>query len=204
MASMRIGIFGGTFDPPHIAHLILADEACSQIRLERILWVLTPDPPHKHGQSITPLVDRLAMVRAAMANNLAFELSRVEIDRPAPYYALDTVRLLRQQYPGAELVYLMGGDSLRDLPMWYRPREFVEACHALGVMLRPEVKVDLPALEAQIPGVSAKVCLIQTPLIEISASQIRQKVSQDGSFRYYLPQGVYDIIQERGLYRLQD
>ncbi len=201
---MRIGIFGGTFDPPHFAHLILADEACSQINLERILWVLTPDPPHKHGQSITPLADRLAMVQSAVANNPAFELSRVEIDRPAPYYALDTVRLLHEQYPVAEMVYLMGGDSLHDLPMWHRPREFVEACHALGVMLRPEVMVDLPSLEALIPGVSAKVCIIQTPLIEISASQIRQRVSQGGSFRYYLPQGVYDIIQDRGLYRLQD
>jgi len=201
---MRIGIFGGTFDPPHLAHLILADEACSQIRLEQILWVLTPDPPHKHGKSITPLADRLAMVQSAVANNPAFELSRVEIDRPAPYYALDTMRLLHQQYPGAELVYLMGGDSLRNLPMWHQPRAFVEACHSLGVMLRPEVKVDLPALEAQIPGVSAKVCVIQTPLIEISASQIRKRVSQGGSFRYYLPQGVYDIIQDRGLYRLQD
>jgi nicotinate-nucleotide adenylyltransferase len=201
---MRIGIFGGTFDPPHIAHLILADEACSQIRLERLLWVLNPDPPHKHGLSITPLVDRLAMVQAALANNPAFELSRVEIDRPAPYYAVDTVRLLREQYPGAELIYLMGSDSLRDLPTWHRPREFVGATHILGVMLRPENQVDLPALEAQIPGVSAKVRMIQTPLIEISASQIRQRVSQGGSFRYYLPQGVYDIIQERGLYRLQD
>jgi nicotinate-nucleotide adenylyltransferase len=198
---MRIGIFGGTFDPPHIAHLILADEACSQIGLERILWVLTPDPPHKHGQAITPLVDRLAMVETAVANNPAFELSRVEIDRPPPYYALETVKLLGEQHPGAELIYLMGGDSLRDLPTWHRPREFVEACHALGVMLRPEVKVDLPALEAQVPGVSAKVCMIQTPLIEISASQIRQRVAQGGSFRYYLPQRVYDIIRERGLYR---
>jgi nicotinate-nucleotide adenylyltransferase len=198
---MRIGIFGGTFDPPHIAHLILADEACSQIGLERILWVLTPDPPHKHGQTITSLTDRLAMVEAAVANNPAFELSRVEIDRPPPNYALDTVKLLGEQYPGAELIYLMGGDSLRDLPTWHRPREFVEACHALGVMLRPEAKVDLPALETQLPGVSAKACMIQTPLMEISASQIRQKVAQGGSFRYYLPQGVYDIIQERGLYR---
>jgi nicotinate-nucleotide adenylyltransferase len=198
---MRIGIFGGTFDPPHIAHLILADEASSQIGLERILWVLTPDPPHKHGQPITPLVDRLAMVEAAVENNPTFELSRVEIDRPPPYYALDTVKLLGEQHPGAELIYLMGGDSLRDLPTWHRPREFVETCHALGVMLRPEVGIDLLALETQLPGVSAKVCMIQTPLIEISASQIRQKVAQGGSFRYYLPQRVYDIIRERGLYR---
>jgi len=201
---MRIGIFGGTFDPPHIAHLILADEACSQFGMERVLWVLTPDPPHKHGQSITSLVDRLALVQAALADNPAFELSRVEIDRPAPYYALDTVQLLRTQYPGAELIYLIGSDSLRNLTTWHRPREFVEACHFLGVMLRPEIKLDLPALEAQIPGVSAKVRIIQTPLIEISASHIRQRVSQGGSFRYYLPQRVYDIIQERGLYRLQD
>jgi nicotinate-nucleotide adenylyltransferase len=200
---MRIGIFGGTFDPPHIAHLILADEACSQLGLEGLLWVLTPDPPHKQGQPITPLEDRLAMVQAVLADNPLFMLSRVEIDRPAPHYALDTVRLLSAQYPGCELIYLIGSDSLRDLPTWHQPGEFVEVCHCLGVMQRPDVKIDLAALETQIPGLTRKIRLIHGPLIEISASQIRQRVSQGAPFRYYVPKVIYDIIQERRLYRLE-
>jgi nicotinate-nucleotide adenylyltransferase len=198
---MKIGVFGGTFDPPHLAHLILADEACSQLGLECVLWVLTPDPPHKQGQLVTPLEDRLLMVEAALADNPLFILSRIEIDRPAPHYALDTVRLLKAQKPGSELIYLIGSDSLRDLPTWHRPRDFVEACHSLGVMQRPDVQIDLAALETKIPGLLIKLRLIHAPLIEISASQIRQRISQEAPYRYYLPPGVYKIIQERGLYR---
>src|SRR4030042_4938152 len=102
---MRLGIFGGTFDPPHVGHLILADEARVQLGLERVLWVLTPNPPHKMDQAITPLVDRLDMLRAALGDALHFELSRVDIDRPPPHYAVDTVRLLRRHHPDDTLVY---------------------------------------------------------------------------------------------------
>ena len=118
---MRIGIFGGTFDPPHLGHLILADEAHAQLELDRLLWVLTPDPPHKLHQSITPLVDRLDMLRATIAGNNAFELSMVDIERAGPHYAVDTLLILGRSYPGDALIYVMGGDSLRDLPTWYRP-----------------------------------------------------------------------------------
>ena len=95
-----MGIFGGTFDPPHLGHLILAAEARAQLGLERLLWVLTPDPPHKQGQSITPLAERLEMVRLAIANDPQFELSSVELNRPGPQYAQDTVSLLPLNTPG--------------------------------------------------------------------------------------------------------
>lgn len=198
---MRIGIFGGTFDPPHLGHLILAAEAQVQLGLEKVLWVLTPHPPHKQGQAITPLQHRLDMVLAAIGDNPSFELSRIEIDRPAPHYAVDTVRLIRKSYPDDEVVYLMGGDSLRDLPTWHQPRQLVEICHALGVMHRLGEAIDLMELEHLLPGIKQKVRFIETPLLDIASSEIRQRVATGGHFRYFLPPKVFEIIQERGLYR---
>jgi nicotinate-nucleotide adenylyltransferase len=197
---MRIGIFGGTFDPPHLGHLILAAEAGSQLRLDRLLWVLTPDPPHKQGHSISPLEARLEMVQAAIAEDPLFELSRVDIDRSPPHYAVDAVRLLGEANPGADLVYLMGGDSLHDLPSWHRPLDFLALCDALGVMRRPGDAVDLLTLEKILPGVSAKVEFVTAPLIDISASQIRQRVAGGRPFRYFVPPQVYRLIVKYGLY----
>lgn len=197
----RIGIFGGTFDPPHIGHLILGAEACEQLGLDRLLWVLTPDPPHKRGRYISPLPQRLDLLRAALDGNPAFELSPVDIDRPPPHYALDTMQILRQLYPGAELIYLLGGDSLRDLPVWHLPLDFVAACDALGVMRRPGDAVDLFRLEQQLPGIGSRLRFIRAPLLEISSSDIRRRIRQNRTFRYFLPPAVYDLIQERRLYR---
>lgn len=197
---MKIGIFGGTFNPPHIAHLVLADEACFQLSLDRLFWVLTADPPHKQGRPVLALQDRLDMLDAALASNPLFELSRVDIDRPAPHYAVDTMLLLKESYPADELIYLMGGDSLRDLHTWYKPRLFLEACHAIGVMRRPADQVDLPSIEQSIPGISSKVRFIHAPLLDISATSLRERITQGEPFRYYLPPPVYEIIRRRGLY----
>ena len=135
---MRLGIFGGTFDPPHFGHLRLAEAASRQLHLDRVLWVLTADPPHKHGQAISAVQDRLDMVLAAIGDQPAYALSRVEIDRPGPHWAADTVALLARHYPAAQLVYLMGGDSLRDLPRWVRPQAFLAYC-SLGEIGRAHV-----------------------------------------------------------------
>jgi nicotinate-nucleotide adenylyltransferase len=199
---MKIGVFGGTFNPPHIAHLVLADEACFQLDLDRLLWVLTPDPPHKKGQPILALQDRLDLLTAALASNPAFELSRIDIDRPAPHYAADTMFLLKESHPQDDLIYLMGGDSLHDLPTWYRPNIFLNHCSAVGVMRRPEDRVDLPAIEQRLPGITEKVRFIQTPLLEISATRLRGRITRGEPYRYYLPQPVFQIIRERRLYSL--
>ena len=119
-----IGIFGGTFDPPHLGHLILSAEAYFQFGLDHLLWVLTPDPPHKQGHTISPLKHRLAMVKLAISGNPQLELSTVELTRSGPQYALDTVNLLARQNPGSNLIYFMGGDSLRDLPDLASPGGF--------------------------------------------------------------------------------
>ncbi|KPL82816.1 hypothetical protein SE15_12245 [Thermanaerothrix daxensis] len=197
----RIGVFGGTFDPPHVGHLILASEAADQLGLERVLWVLTPDPPHKRGLPITPLLIRLELVKAAIEGDPLFELSRVEIDRPGPHYAVDTLLILHDLYPEDALIYLIGGDSLRDLPTWHQPLRFLEACDGLGVMRRPGDAVDLSHLEATLPGLRRKVMFVDAPLLEISSSQIRQRVAGGKAYRYYLPPRVYELVERYRLYR---
>jgi nicotinate-nucleotide adenylyltransferase len=196
-----MGIFGGTFDPPHLGHLILAAESRAQLGLERLLWVLTPDPPHKQGQSIAPLTERLQMVQLAIADNAEFEFSSVEMNRPGPQYAQDTVNLLAAEYPKAKLVYLMGGDSLRTLPTWHRPADFISACHLIGVMRRPGDTVELAALEKSLPGLSAKVRFVEAPLLDIAAHEIRARIAEGRPFRYFLPEKVYEYIEENRLYR---
>ncbi len=197
---MRLGIFGGTFDPPHSGHLILAAEAQIQLKLDRVLWVLTPNPPHKTDRSVTSVADRLALLSAALGDDPVFEVSRVDIDRPAPYYAVDTLRLLHAQYPTAELVFLMGSDSLHDLPDWHQSQEFVSQCDQLGVMCRPGREIHLDELEAQLPGLAERVRFLEAPLLDISSSRLRQKIAKGGAYRYYFPPQVWRMIEDTHLY----
>jgi nicotinate-nucleotide adenylyltransferase len=198
---MQVGVFGGTFDPPHLGHLILAAEALDQLRLDRILWVLTQDPPHKHGQMIRPWEERFDMVRLATAGDPTFEISRVDIDRPGPHYAVDTMGILASQLPQTSLFYLIGGDSLHDLPSWHQPRQFLESCAGLGVMRRPGDSINLDALEGVLPGISARVHFITAPLLEISSRDIRERIASGRPFRYYLTPAVYQYILETNIYQ---
>ena len=197
----RIGLFGGTFDPPHLGHLILASEAQSQLELTRLLWILTPEPPHKQDQVITTTEHRLAMVKLAIQDNPSFELSRVELDRPGPHFTLDTVHIIAEQNPDAEIVPIIGGDSLRDLPTWHEPKELLYACHWVGVMRRPSDEANLEALERELPGISSKVHYVDAPLLEIASRDIRSRIALGESVRYYLPQPVYKYIEEHHLYK---
>jgi nicotinate-nucleotide adenylyltransferase len=197
----RVGLFGGTFDPPHVGHLILASEAKSQLELTRVLWTVTPEPPHKQDQSITPLEHRLAMVKLAIQDNPSFELSEIELERPGPHYTVDTIRLLAQKNPDAQIVPIIGGDSLHDLPTWHQPQEFLYAAHWVGVMRRPGEETNLDALERELPGIRSKVHYVDAPLLEIASHEIRERVATGKPFRYYLPQPVYDYINEHHLYQ---
>ncbi|WKZ45606.1 MAG: nicotinate-nucleotide adenylyltransferase [Anaerolineales bacterium] len=196
----RIGLFGGTFDPPHLGHLILASEAQLQLELDRMLWILTPEPPHKLDQRITTTEHRLAMVQLAIADNPAFELSRVELDRPGPHYTVDTIKLIAEQNPNAELVPIIGGDSLNDLPKWHKPKELLYACHWVGVMRRPHEESSLDELERELPGITSKVHYVDAPLLEIASREIRSRIAEGKSVRYYLPTSVYDYIKQYHLY----
>jgi nicotinate-nucleotide adenylyltransferase len=197
----RIGLFGGTFDPPHLGHLILASEAQTQLELNRLLWILTPEPPHKQDQVITPVEDRLAMVQLAIADNPAFELSRIELDRPGPHYTLDSIKLIAGQNPNAEIVPIIGEDSLRDLPTWHEPQQIVYACHWIGVMRRPNDESNLEELERELPGIRSKIHYVDAPLLEIASREIRSRIATGKSVRYYLPSAVYEYIEQHHLYQ---
>lgn len=201
MLKKRIGLFGGTFDPPHIGHLILAGEAASQFQLRRLLWVLTPDPPHKLDNPITPLEHRLPMLQSAIADNPLFELSRLELDRPGPHYTVDTVKLLAKQEANAEIYLLIGGDSLWELPTWCLPADLVAAVSKIGVMRRPGDFTDLSALEAKLPGITDKVHFIDALLQPVSSSELRRRIAAGEMYRYYLPPSVYEYIETHRLYR---
>jgi len=201
MSKHRIGLFGGTFDPPHIGHLILAGEAVYQFDLTRFLWVLTPDPPHKLDNPITPLQHRLPMLQRMIMHNPAFAISRVEIDRPGPHYTIDTVRLIAQQEPDAELYLLIGGDSLHDLPTWRLSADLVAEVSSIGVMRRPGDAIDLTSLEEKLPGVTEKVRFLDALVQPVSSSELRRRVAAGEMYRYYVAPEVYDYIETNQLYR---
>jgi len=201
MTKKRLGIFGGTFDPPHIGHLILAAEARDQLNLDCTIWVLTPDPPHKQGKKIAPLNHRLSMVELAIEDDDRFSLSHVDIERPGPHYMVDTIRLLREQYSDRELIYLMGGDSLQDLPGWYHANEFLNSVDGIGVMRRPDDEIDLSELLKRLPELKDKLNFVTAPLLEISAHQIRRRVDEKRAYRYYVLPEVYQYIKNKKLYQ---
>ncbi len=197
---LRIGVLGGTFDPVHIGHLVLAMEAADQLELNRLLWVLTPEPPHKQHQPVTSVEIRLQLLLEAIRGNRMFELSRVELDRPGPHFAVDTMRLLSEEFAGHQLFYLIGGDSLMDFCHWRQPQEILSFCSYLGVMRRPNDRINLGELENALPEISEKVRFIQTPMLEISSSEIRKRILERKPYRYYLPDSVYQLIQQEGYY----
>lgn len=201
MQKERIGIFGGTFDPPHLGHLILSCEIHSQLKLDRLLWMLTPDPPHKQGREITPLAHRHRMVELAIEDNPHFELSLVEAERDGPHYSVETVEIIKERYPNADVIFLMGGDSLQELATWHRPDDFVRACDEIGVMRRPGDVLDLAAVDNAVAGLTSKLRFVDAPLLEIASRQIRQRVREKRPCRYYLPAAVYEYIQREKLYR---
>jgi len=197
---MKLGIFGGTFDPPHLGHLILAAEAGRQLGLERVLWVVTGQSPFKLEQRITPAALRVAMVSAAIADNPLFALSRVDLERAPPHYTADTVALLAAEYPQAKLYCLMGADSLHDLPDWTRPDEIIARCK-IAVLRRPGTSVDLDSLEARLPGVMAQLRWVAAPQLEIASRELRQRVRSGLPLRYLTPDAVRHLIAQHGLYR---
>ncbi len=201
MLTTRIGFFGGTFDPPHIGHLILAGEALFQFNLNRLLWVLTPNPPHKQENPITPLKHRLAMLQNMIAHNPQFEISLLEVNRPGPHYTIDTIKLLKEQEPEAEIVLLIGGDSLADLPTWRFAPDLIAAVSKLGIMRRPSDFTTLAEIESKLPGIAQKIHFIDALLQPVSSRELRRRIKAGEMFRYYLSPAVFDYIEKNNLYR---
>ncbi len=201
--SERIGILGGTFDPPHYAHLILAQHAYEELKLDRVLFVPAGQPVHKSQRSA--IHHRVMMLLLALGNdNPHFELSRAEIDRPGPHYSVDTIRILRQQQPEVEFFFIMGGDVYRDLPNWERPREMFQSARlAVAVMRRPgfgSPDLSLEMHREAIPELEQHALLLSSPLVEFSSTDIVERLKMGRSVRYMLPDVVLDYIHENKLY----
>jgi len=198
---IRLGILGGTFDPPHIAHLVIADQARSQLSLSCVSLVPAGQPPHKLDRPITPIEHRLAMTQLAIAGDPGLALSRVDVDRPGPHYTADTLALLRATHPDDELYLLIGSDSLRDLTAWREPARIVAQAR-LAVMRRPDADLDISRLESALPGISGRVEWLDAPWLDISSSDIQRRVRAGLSIRHLVPAAVERYIVEHELYRL--
>jgi len=198
----RIGIFGGTFDPPHLGHLFVAEEARVRCGLARVLWVPNNVPAHREGKSARAAADaRLDLTARAIRDNPQFELSRVEIDRPGASYLFDTLGVLREAHPVAELFFICGADSLRDVLTWYRGAELFELCTFVTAS-RPGVD-GAAALAALPDALRTKVIWLESPGLYIASRDLRARVAQHLPIRYLVPDEVERGIREHSLYRAE-
>jgi len=196
-----MGVFGGTFDPPHLGHLILASEAIHQFNLDKILFIISADPPHKRNNEITSPMHRIKMLSLATEENTAFEISKIDLERPGPHFAVDTMKILCEEKPTTNFVYLMGEDSLHDLPNWGRPHEFLNQCHRLGVMVRSKIPQDISHLLEVFPTLPDKLNWLKTPNFDIASRDIRNRIRKNIPVQYFLPHKVNHYIKENNLYR---
>jgi nicotinate-nucleotide adenylyltransferase len=195
----RLGVLGGTFDPPHYGHLALAENARVQLELSRVLFVLAGHPPHKPNRPIAPDHHRLAMVQAAIADNPDFAVSSVDLDRTGPHYTVDMLALLRQEHPEAELFFLIGGDSLKQFLSWRDPAGILIQAQ-LAVMNRPGYTPDLEAMEQHLPGIRERTVWLDTPYLDLAASDLRRRAELGLPLRYLVPPAVEAYIHQHNLY----
>ncbi|MBI4233019.1 MAG: nicotinate-nucleotide adenylyltransferase [Chloroflexi bacterium] len=199
---MRLGILGGTFDPVHLGHLIIAEEARVHLSLQRVLFIPAGQPWLKEGRAISPGVHRLAMVRLAVQDNPFFAVSSVEVDHPGPSYTIDTLAALRREYEeAADIYFILGLDALHDLHRWHEPAGILRASTLVAVA-RPGSRRFAPSsLEELLPGASRRVLILPCPLIGISGTEIRRRVAEGRSIRYFVPRAVAEYIQYHSLYQ---
>ena len=197
---MRLGILGGTFDPPHNGHLLLARAARDQIRLDRVLFAPVGVQPLKRDQPVSPADQRAEMVRLAIANEAGFQLSRIDLDRPGPHYTVDLLRIASGIYPDAPLWFIMGEDSLGDLLRWRDPRRLIELAR-LGVLRRPGFEPDWNALDESLPDLRECIDWIDASPIDIAAHDLRRRLCEGESIAGLVPPTVARYIIERRLYR---
>lgn len=195
----RLGVLGGTFDPPHVGHLILAETAVNGLGLERVIFVPAAEPPHKQDRPLTPAAQRFAMLERAIAGNPRFSISRIDMDRPGPHYTADMLSLLRQQNPSYNLYFLMGADSLNDLAVWRAPA-WIIAQAQIAVMRRIGTEINFDALAVKLPGIRNRVTFVDAPTIDISATALRDTVRAGLSIRYQVPDAVLEYINKHRLY----
>ena len=199
---MKTGILGGTFDPVHNAHLMIAGESLQRLELDEVLFVPTSNTPLKEDTVITPVEHRVRMVELAIADNPVFRLSRIEIDRAGISYTVDTLAEIKQSAGNdSELYFIIGLDSLKTLPRWKRPGRIIEMCRLVTV-LRPGYDVpDIDELEKSIPGITVRLIIIHDLAPDISATDIRRRVAAGLPINDFVPGPVEQYILKNGLYR---
>jgi nicotinate-nucleotide adenylyltransferase len=201
----RIGLLGGTFDPIHYGHLVVAEEVRAGLDLAEMLFVPAGQPPHKQEDDITPAHHRLAMLELAIKSNPHFSISLVDLDRPGPSYTVDTLRLLCRQWGGQAAIYfVIGWDSLEELSSWYEPEGILELVSHLVAVHRPgyeEAPQERSRLEKRLPMLKQRLLTMAAPQLEISATDLRQRVADGRPVKYQVPEAVEDYIAQHGLYR---
>jgi len=200
---MRIGVFGGTFDPVHVGHLIVAEQCREQAQLDQVLFIPAARPPHKLDQPLTPFAQRVEMLQLALAGQPAFPVDELEKDRPGPSYTADTLKELHHRDPGVELFLIIGADCLPDLPSWRDPRRIAERAGLL-VVPRPGIQTwsaeELRAALRLPADVALREQIVSIPLIEISSRDLRTRVAAGRSIRYLVPRAVECYIDAHRMY----
>ena len=199
---MRLGLLGGTFNPPHIGHLVCAQEAHAQLGLDRVLLVPVHTPPHKETDGDPGVEVRVALCEAAVAGDERLGVSRAEADVPGRSYTVDTLNRLHDARPDDQLTFIVGGDMAASLPQWREPQAILELC-TIGAAARDGVGRDevLERLERELPGASSRIRFFDMPRIDISSTLIRRRVAAGEPVRYLVPGAVADSIEREGLYR---
>ena len=199
---MRVGILGGTFDPVHVGHLIIAEEALSRLALDQVLFIPAGQPWLKADQALSPAEHRLKMVELAIASNPRLSVSRIEVDRPGPTYTVDTLeRLKRDLGEDVQLYFILGLDALEQFHRWEQPARIIELCQ-LAIASRPGFQ-NSRILDEQLgryPNLGGKVNFVAAPVMDISGSSIRQRASEGRSIKYRVPEAVERYIKQQGLY----
>jgi len=198
----KVGILGGTFDPVHNAHLAIIDEARLGLELDEIILVPAGRPWMKSDRVITPAEHRVRMLRLAITGRFGFYVSTTEINRPGPSYTVDTLEEFNREYSGlAELYFLLGWDNLPELPRWKDPRKVIELCKLVAFPRPGSSLPDIDAIDKIIPGLCQRIILMERPMIDISATQIRGRVAKGLDINQLVPSAVERYIKENGLYR---
>ncbi|MBI2480580.1 MAG: nicotinate-nucleotide adenylyltransferase [Planctomycetia bacterium] len=206
MTNDKLGILGGSFDPIHYGHLLLAETCREQCHLDRVLIVPAAVPPHKQSQAMTSARDRIEMVRLAIGGHEQLAVSTIEIDRGGVSYTVDTLTALAEQHPGSSLFFLMGADSLQELPTWREPRRLCELAVPLVVRRAGAPEPDFSAICHLVTAArldEIREHQVVMPIIELSSTDIRQRVATGQSIRYRTPRAVEKFIETHGLYRSQ-
>ncbi len=204
-ADRRVGILGGTFDPIHYGHLVIAEEVREALSLDRVLFVPAAAPPHKLGLRITPAEDRAAMVELAIAGNPALAMSRVELDRDGPSYTADTIEALAadaaRRRVARELFFILSTEALAAMPEWYQPERVLALCR-LAVVCRPGYPMPSSAeLDARFGSSAERIVAVETVPLAHSASAVRALAAAGRSIRYLVPPAVEAYIRDHRLYR---